>query len=250
MPDITNMQQMQTPSNFRFSAMGVDQLGASEYTLATIVVDVSGSVSGLERELERCLHTIVTSCKKSPRSDNLMIRVVQFNHNITEVHGFRELNSIQPSEYANRLSPSGNTSLYDAVQEAAEATITYARLLNSQEFMSNAVIFIVTDGMDNQSNHTPNSIRGVVDSVRRDEVLESMAVILIGVGQHNAGAYLANFRQEANITQFIDLEELFRKTSPEGALAKLAGYVSKSISSTSQALASGNSQPAASTLTI
>lgn len=248
MPDITNMQQMQTPSNFRFSAIAVDQLGATEYTLVTVVVDTSGSVSGWERNLENCLKAIVNSCRRSPRADNLMLRVVQFNSRLNEVHGFRELNGINVSEYDNRLQPSGNTALFDAVQEAAEATITYARLLKSQDYMANAVIYVLTDGADNASTHTPRSIRGVVDGVKRDEVLESMAVILIGVGQSGVGAYLDNFRQEANITQFVDLEELFRKTSPEGALAKLAGYVSKSISSTSQALASGNSQPATSTL--
>lgn len=250
MPDITNMQQMNTPSNFRFSAVAVDQLGATEYTLATVVVDVSGSVSGWERQLENCLKAIVNSCKRSPRADNLMLRVVQFNGNVSEVHGFRELNGINVSEYDNRLNPSGNTALFDAVQESAEATVTYARLLSSQDYLANAVIYVLTDGADNQSSHTPRSVRGVVDSVKRDEVLESMAVVLVGIGQHGSGAYLDNFRQEANITQFVDLEELFRKTSPEGALAKLAGYVSKSISSTSQALASGNSQPAASTLTF
>lgn len=55
MPDLTNMQTMQTASNFHFQAVGLDALGATEYTLATVVVDISGSVSGWERQLEDCL---------------------------------------------------------------------------------------------------------------------------------------------------------------------------------------------------
>lgn len=248
MPDITNMQQMQTPSKFRFSAVSVDKLNASEYTLATLVVDVSGSVDGMQRQIEACIKAIIQSQVDSPRADNLMVRVVTFNDNIVEVHGFRELNSINPTEYDNTLNPCGGTSLYDAVQEAAEASIAYARLIKGQDYFSNAVIYVLTDGMNTQGRMTPRSIRTLVDGVKRGEILESMAVILIGIGQHGQGAYLDGFRQEANITQFIDMEDLFRKQSPEKALAKLAGYVSKSISSTSQALASGNSMPANSTL--
>ena len=248
MPDITNMQQMQTPNNFRFSATGIDQLGATEYTLATVVVDISSSVDGFQRQLEDCLKAIVNACKKSPRSDNLMLRVVKFNDSVTEVHGFKELNTININDYSNTLNPAGCTALFDAVQEAIEATSEYGRLLKGQDYQANAVVYILTDGEDNRSRMTPTSIKNAVNSVKRQEQLESLAVILVGVGQHNAGAYLDGFRQDANITQFVDLEELFRKTSPEGALAKLAGFVSKSISSTSQALASGNSVPASSNL--
>ena len=38
-------------SNFHFSGESVDKLGASEYTLVNIVVDMSGSVSSYKNEL-------------------------------------------------------------------------------------------------------------------------------------------------------------------------------------------------------
>lgn len=251
MPDLTNMQQMQTASSFHFSAVGLDALGATEYTLATVVVDISGSVSGWERNLESCLKAIVKSCKKSPRSDNLMLRVTKFNDNVVEVHAFKELNTIKDGDYDNSLNPSGGTALCDAVLEAVEATKTYGQLLSDQNYQTNSVIYVVTDGADNTSHvATPNSLKTAVGSVKREEKLESMAVILIGVGYGGSAQYLDSFKNQTNITQFVDLEELFRKTSPEGALAKLAGYVSKSISSTSQALGTGNSVPTSSVLTF
>lgn len=250
MPELDSMQNIQTQSNFQFSAIGLDELEATEYTLATVVVDLSGSVSGWERQLEDCLKAIVNSCKRSPRSDNLILRVVQFNDSLTEIHGFKELNTIGENEYTNTLQASGSTSLYDAVLEAAEATTTYGEMLTNQDYMANGVIYVLTDGMDNTSRHNASQIKDRILSVKRDEVLDSMAVILVGIGHHGASQYLDNFKQEAEITQFVDLEDLFNKTSPEGALAKLAGYVSRSISSTSQALASGNSTPMASNLTF
>ena len=61
---------------------------------------------------------------------------------------------------------------------------------------------------------------------------------------------LEAFKDGAELTQFVDLTDLFNKQSPAKALAKLAGYVSKSISTTSQALASGTSTAVSSQLTF
>lgn len=65
--------------SFQFSATRIEHLGATEYTLVTIAVDVTGSVSGFEAELRKCLITAVESCKKSPRSNNLLLRVILFS---------------------------------------------------------------------------------------------------------------------------------------------------------------------------
>jgi len=53
------MEELRTASNYRFSAVKVDELGATKYTLATIVVDVSGSVAAFKNELENSLKTIL-----------------------------------------------------------------------------------------------------------------------------------------------------------------------------------------------
>lgn len=246
-----NMSQLVTPSNFQFSAASLDSLGATEYTLATIIVDVSGSVNGWERELEKCIKEIAKSCKKSPRCDNLMLRVVKFNDGITEVHGFKELVSIKDSDYDNTLKPYGSTALYQAVQSSVEASRTYGKTLSGQDFSANAVVYVITDGEDNCGGATPTSNKKAIEAVQKEEALESLAVILIGVGNDaNNSVYLDEYKNKAGITQFIDLTGLFNKSSPAGALAKLAGFVSKSISSTSQALASGNSVPQNSNLVI
>ncbi len=247
---MAEMSQLITPSNFQFSAASLDSLGATEYTLATVVVDVSGSVSGWERELEKCISEIAKSCKKSPRCDNLMLRVVKFCHDIDEVHGFKELSNIKDGDYKDTLVASGSTALYAAVQSAIDASRTYGKALTAQDFTANAVIYVLTDGEDNCGGATPTSNRKAIEAVKTEEALESLSVILVGVGYQNMASYLDDYKNKAGITQFVDMTELFNKTSPAGALAKLAGFVSKSISSTSQALGSGKSVPQASSLVI
>jgi uncharacterized protein YegL len=254
MADTDSMQSLTTVSKYKFSAVGLDALvGASEYTLATIAVDVSGSVQDWRTQLEKCIKVITSSCKSSPREDNLLLRVVKFNQTVSEVHGFRLLAEIDPKEYDGILSTGGNTALFDAVHTSIEATGDYGKLLVDQGDMSaNAVIYVLTDGEDNSSKQTEVTIKNAKKRVVDEEKLESVAVILVGLGysQGSTVKYLDKFKKDANLDQFVDLTELFAKASPEKALAKLAGYVSQSISSTSQALASGSSAISSSLLTF
>jgi hypothetical protein len=251
MSEVLNTQQLMTPSNFQFSGADMNDLGATGYTLATICLDISTSVRGFKQELEDTLKTVVESCKNSPRSENLLVRLVTFNSNVEEKHGFRVLDTISLDEYDGTVNPSGATALYDAVQSSVEATYEYGKLLADQDYEVNGVVYVITDGADCASRCTPTSIKNyIAQESMNEEGLESMSVILIGVGYGGCATYLDNFKQEADLNQFIDIEELFAKTSPDKALAKLAGYISRSISTTSMALQNGTSGPDSSSIVL
>lgn len=235
------MEDLVTSSNYGFSAVRADELGASEYTLATIVVDRSSSVEGFKKEMEDALKASLESCQRSPRAENLMLRLVSFSDDVKEEHGFRLLSGIQPDEYDNCLNPYGSTALFDATFAAIEATVEYGKLLFDQEYLTNAIIFVITDGDDNRSVETPRKIKNLVVKIKKDESLESINVVLVGVNtkQANIKQYLEDFQREADITQYVDIDDATPK-----ALAKLGKFISSSISSTSQALGSGApSQP-------
>jgi hypothetical protein len=128
------------------------------------------------------------------------------------------------------------TNLYDAVFEAAAALNEYARVLSDQDFEANALLYVITDGDDNQSS---NSIAAVREELQRGiklEHLESLKVILIGVNVDDLviKRKLEQFKVEANIDQYIDAGD-----ATADNLAKLGGFISKSISSQSQAVGSG-----------
>lgn len=243
---IPDMQELTTASNFAFSGVSLNELQASEYTLVTIAVDMSGSMSGHERNVEQCCNAIIKACRKSPRKNNLLVRLVTFDDTVHEVHGFREIQKISDTEYNQKFRAGGGTELYFAVKTAIEASVTYGALLNGQDYQVNGVLYVVTDGMDNNMSYTANHVKQAYDAGVKAEVLESIAVILIGVGDSGVSSALAHFQQAAGLTQFIDLSALVQKTSMEGTLAKMAGFVSKSIESTSRSLQGGNSNAQAS----
>jgi uncharacterized protein YegL len=241
-----DLETLKTASNYQFSAVKMGDLGASEYTLATIVLDVSGSVSGFKKELEQVLQSVVQACRKSPRAENLMLRLTTFCQKLEEVHGFKLLNgasAIQDSDYDDILQPGGMTALFDATHEAVEATVTLGRTLIGQDYNANGIVFVITDGMDNASRAKPDAVCKAIGDANKKESLESVHIVLVGVtgGDPNVSQYLDAFKQKAGITQYVDIGEATPKK-----LAKLGQFVSQSISSTSTALGSNKaSRPVA-----
>ena len=173
--DTEEVMQQTGPGAFQFSGVRIENLGATEYTLVTIVLDISGSVFNFAADLLNMVKTIVDACKKSPRAENLMIRYLTFNHNIQEIHGFRLLKDIDPSKDYKPLSPDGYTALFDASYDAIGATVDYStRLVDDYEFDVNGAVYIVTDGMNNRGVMTPKSIRDKVAAALAEEKIESL----------------------------------------------------------------------------
>jgi len=241
--DTMEVTRIPGPGTFQFSAVRPENLGAAEYTLVTIVVDETSSVSAFAGDLLKTVRSIVEACRKSPRADNLMIRLMSFNDRQTEIHGFKPLSQIDEKDY-KAFRPSGMTALYDATYAAVSATLVYAKLLTDQDFEVNGAIYVITDGMDNMSGTTPDMIADKIARAEKDDDIESMITVLVGLqspGSNNSDVakYLQVFQQDAKLTRYVDVGDA---TSQK--LAKLAQFVSHSISSQSQALGSGAaSQP-------
>lgn len=223
------------PGNFGFTGTRIEHLGATEYTLVTIAIDVTGSTAGFSDELRQMLIAAIAACQKSPRSENLLARVVLFSScvGVQELHGFMPLSDIDVSAYAP-FRPDGMTPLCDAVYSAVGATATYGKDLYANDFTSNAIIFIITDGDDNASSTTPSMIAQEIEGVRLREELESILTVLIGINAAHFGRQLKSFQQGARLDQYIDAGD-----ATPGKLAKLAAFVSQSVSSQSQALGTG-----------
>jgi len=218
--------------HYQFSAVPPDRLGASEFTLITLVVDVSGSVSPYRDEIEACLKQVIESCHFQARSEHLLIRLSVFNSNLREHHGFKELAQINPDDYRSTLRTGGATALFDASFECFDTTAHYGRLLAQGGIAVNALAFVITDGQDNSSSRAPDQIRQLIDTIRRDETLTGFTTILVGVGgDSSTSTYLNQFHQAAGFDQYIDLG-----AATKANLAKLAGFMSRSINLSSMVL--------------
>jgi uncharacterized protein YegL len=199
------------------------------------VADRSGSTGGFQTEMEECVKKIIKSCQHSPRADNLLVRYVTFDSSHQEEHGYKLLGDCILDEYDNTLNPRGITSLYDATIDAVEAATNYGETLIAQDFQVNAITVVMTDGWENASKFDDvNYVKKAFAETLKQEKLESLVSILVGVNAKEASVALKAFADDAGFSQYVELQD-----ASENTLAKLAEFVSSSISSQSQALGSG-----------
>ncbi len=223
-------------SHYGYSATRLEELGATEYTVVTVACDVSGSTAGFIFDMEAAVARVVLACKSSPRADNLLLRLVAFDDTLAEVHGFKLLENCDLADYGGVLRAGGSTALYDAAENAVTSTIDYGRQLLAGDFSANAILFVITDGMDNASRQPARKVQEALAEAVRSEALESFVSVLIGVNVQDAQAasFLRQFQRDAGFTQYVELDKADAQT-----LARLAEFVSRSVSAQSQALGTG-----------
>jgi uncharacterized protein YegL len=235
----TDDMQVVNAGNFGFSAVGVGSLGASEYTLVTIALDVSGSVDGFTKEIESALQEVIKSCSSSPRADNLLVRVISFNHSIDEIHGFKLLSECNVGDYSNILRAGGTTALFDATENSVRTQISYAKTLVDNDFSVNGIVVVITDGCNCAGTDHARNVNKALEEAVKGEYLDSLVSVLIGVNVDNqeVATKLSEFKNDANLSAYVSV-----KDASANSLAKVAQFVSKSISAQSQSLGNGPAQ--------
>lgn len=235
-----NMEQVNLTGSYGYSAVGLDKLGSTEYTLITMACDASGSVAPFVAELEMALQTIIRSCKGS-REENLLMRLLTFNDRVEEVHGFKLMETCDPQSYHNILNCGGMTALFDATENAISSTLDFGRKLMApgMDYSINACVYILTDGENNRGGVNPADIKRMLSTAVSSEAVESIVTLLIGLNNTKIlDALLSKFKEDAGLTHYEGIG-----TITESSLRRLTGLVSKSISQQSKSLAGAGSQP-------
>lgn len=237
-----NMEEFEgAAGGFKFSGVSIDELDEESYTLGHLVVDITGSVYGWQDQLLHVIKESVRGCRRAPRADNLLVRVTTFNEGVYETHGWKPLSQIDEDNDYPEMDPNFQTALFDATIDGLEAMSQYAAKMKEPPnyYSANGVLIIVTDGDNNKGTvRDPKIVGDKLAEVIRSENLESVIVILVGVNvtEQYYKEKLTEFKEEANLTKYINIEEVNDKT-----MAKLAEFISSSVSDTLDNLGTGDS---------
>lgn len=231
-------------AGYNFSAVKIDNLGASEYTLVTILCDVSGSVGSFLDLLRTTMKTTVAACRKSPKANNILLRTVLFGSTVQELHGFKPLSEIDDTIY-DSISTMGMTALHDAAATGIASMTAFARKLVDQDYGVNGILYILSDGGDNASTFPASVVADKAAEAVNGEVLESFTSVLVGVNARDCSQLLQDFQAKAGITQYLDAGD-----ATPGNMAKLAGFISRSVSSTASAQGTGQAASLPPSITI
>ena len=263
---------------FQFSGANLDELdeiGVSQYSLFGLGVDVSGSTSRFQKPMERAGNIILKASKLNQRADNMMLRSVAFSQNSFEVPtskpGFQLLHDLCPGDFDPKdaddlptvfngeFKPIGSTALIEAGVNLADSLRVYGGLMvDDNDYEVNGGLFLMTDGANNSGKYPASDgsdnhhLKEAFDRIRAEEKIESFAPYLIAVGCTNP-TYRAALEKLASDCEFTPVphhDEAKRKAGETlpfldvtdvstSGLARLAQWISESLSETSKALGSG-----------
>lgn len=206
-----------------FANFNPEDVETDETINAVFVVDTSPSVVAYIKELNHAFNDFTESMQKSHVADRLFVSVIEFNKTVKVVSGFQPVANIQKMDFSKRIG--GYTSLYDGVYKALTNALDYRENLENSGVETKTLLFVITDGEDNNSKKSPQSIKKIIDKLKKDEKNAfSFTSILFGVG--NATSFEQAKRE-------MGIEHLAKIGTSGHDMKKMIGFISQSISSVS-----------------
>ncbi|MBN1252750.1 MAG: VWA domain-containing protein [Bacteroidales bacterium] len=209
--------------NLDFANFNPDDIEVDETINAVFIIDTSSSVYQYVNELNYAFNDFTESMQKSHIADKLFVSVIEFNNKINVVNGFMPISSIQNMDFSKKLG--GATALYDAVYHGLNNALDYRENLENSGVKTKTMVFVITDGEDNSSKNSANSVKNIIKKIKADELSAfSFTTILFGLGDE------ANF-EKARID--MGIEHLAKIGTSGAEIKKMIGFISQSISSVS-----------------
>ena len=209
--------------NLDFSNFNPDDIELDETINAVFIIDTSYSVMDYVQELNYAFNDFTESMQKSHIAEKLFVSVIEFNYKPEVVSGFRPVTSIPQMDFSKRIG--GATALYDAVHLGITNAVDYRENLENSGVETKTMIFVITDGEDNNSKKSAYQVKKLLNKIRSDERSAfSFTTILFGVGHD------ADFKKAKDA---MDFEHLAQIGTSGDEIKKMIGFISQSISSTS-----------------
>ena len=118
-------------------------------THASILLDASGSMNNIWYDTLAGINLFLADQKTQPGT--LTVSLSTFNSRYRPYITFGDISSVELNPLRD-VYPQARTALYDAIHSQAEAVQIGIAGLNPRDRPSKVLCFVVTDGMENQSN--------------------------------------------------------------------------------------------------
>lgn len=128
-------------------------------TELVIIIDKSGSMHGLEKDVIGGFNSLIEEQKKQ---GDTLVTTVFFNDKIDFIDEGKDIKEIKPLDGRNYV-PSGCTALLDAIGDAISLIKAKHSKLKEDELPKDTIFSIMTDGMENSSReYTYSRIKNMI----------------------------------------------------------------------------------------
>lgn len=206
-----------------FGNLNPDEVEVDETINVLIVVDVSGSVGSYVHELNSNINAFIDKMQKSHHAEKIMLSFLEFSgqQNINVTNGFQPIVNVAPQDFSKNIG--GVTALYDAVLTGLNNALDYRDQLDKTGVETKTLLFVITDGGDNDSRNPAASVKQKIDALMGDERdATAFESILFGVGND------ADFTRAQ---QDMGIRQLAQVGNSAEEIRKMIGIISASVSS-------------------
>jgi len=190
---------------------GVDALDATEVTLVSVLLDMSGSMSSHQRGVREAWDLMLESLRGAKAATSILVSAWTFADVPDVLSGYRPASDHAP--LGASYSPGGCTALHDALLGAMTGLVSYGQALAESGVPSKRVLFVLTDGADNASRVSAADVKRVASALQKDE---AYTLAFAGFGSNDLVVVADSLGFKQVITtgaSASDLRRVFRQVS-------------------------------------
>lgn len=192
--------------------LGADDLGASDATLVSVVLDMSGSMEPHRKDVIDAYNAMIRSLSGAKAATSILVSTWAFEDKARLLSSFEAVES-KPRLTQAVYAPSGTTALYDAVLGAMTGLVAYGQRLWDEGVPTRRVLFVLSDGEDNASKATASAVRTAAAALARQE---AYTLAYAGFGASDLAAQAAAIGFPNVVTASAtdsDIRRVFRQVS-------------------------------------
>ena len=172
-------------------------------------------------ELTNAYNAFIEEMKKSHYGDRILVCNIGFSSQVDMLNPFQPINSIPTMNFKTL---NGLTALYDAVKVGLENAIEYRKRLETTGILCKTLLFVITDGYDNESTTNPSEVKSIINNILKDEKnMFTFTTMMFGIGEKSTF-------QKAQEDMGIQYLATIGNSAAE--IRKMIAFISSSVSST------------------
>jgi len=212
--------------NYGFGDFNPDDVEQEDTINVQFVVDVSSSVRGYITELNAGFNEFVSRMQNSHSADKIFVSVVVFNSKVETISGYQPISSMGVIDFGQYIG--GTTALYGGTKVALENALNYREGLENAGVNCKTLVFIMTDGGDNEpSQGTAADVKKVIDDLLTEERnFASFETMLFGINKSEKTMF-DQAASDMGITNVVTIDN----TADE--IKKMINFISSSVSGAS-----------------
>ncbi|HEX2913093.1 MAG TPA: vWA domain-containing protein [Chloroflexia bacterium] len=151
------------------SGADLDEINTDDVTLVAAVIDASGSMAGVKKDVVAGFNTMLDTFRGSKQADSILLSTWSFNDK-PQLHYSYTPVPLVADLTAQDYHADGGTALYDTLLYVMAGMVAYGQSLRNSGVRTRCIVVVFSDGADNTSRSHSFQVRSVSAGLLSQEI--------------------------------------------------------------------------------